>query len=384
MQAGQVVLFGLLLSLFVTNGGAWTCNYFQEMKDEQTYYVYNMEYPNYYKDENQCTWNATSPYNIQIKCNIEMTQTSGCDLEQLSFKFDNKELVRYCGRGEFVLEGRNPTVRFVSKRFSSGKFLCNMTTLHKNNDCKCGWRKTTRIVGGEETGVNEFPMMCGIVDAKDGTLYCGCTIISPEYVITAAHCVDQRDISMTGVVVGEHDTSTNEETKATKVFRLDECKIHSSYNGRDNDVALCKIRGTITYSQEVGPVCLPFQHSTDSFAGRTVTAAGWGLIGFAEAKAEKLRKVDLNVISLAQCSKSFSYVNDKNMCTYTRGKDTCQMDSGGPLLWSNPSTGNLVLAGITAAGEGCASDTPAVAMRTGAFIDWIVANTPGAKYCQIE
>ncbi|KMQ86525.1 venom serine protease, partial [Lasius niger] len=68
----------------------------------------------------------------------------------------------------------------------------------------------TRIVGGNETGVNEYPMMCGLVDSTNKELYCGCTIISHQYVVTAAHCVspEERDITKIGVVVGEHDTTT--------------------------------------------------------------------------------------------------------------------------------------------------------------------------------
>jgi len=53
------------------------------------------------------------------------------------------------------------------------------------------------------------------------------------------------------------------------------------------------------------------------------------------------------------------------------------MDDGGPLLWENPDTHRLVLVGITAASPGCASDLPTVSMRVGAFIDWVVENTPG-------
>lgn len=53
------------------------------------------------------------------------------------------------------------------------------------------------------------------------------------------------------------------------------------------------------------------------------------------------------------------------------------MDSGGPILWENPTTHNLVLVGIISYGVGCASKVPAVAMRIGAYIDWILSETPG-------
>lgn len=66
----------------------------------------------------------------------------------------------------------------------------------------------TRIVGGQETGVNEFPMMAGIVDSEEGTVFCGSTIISRKYVLTAAHCLFNRDTSILGVLVGDHDVNS--------------------------------------------------------------------------------------------------------------------------------------------------------------------------------
>lgn len=53
------------------------------------------------------------------------------------------------------------------------------------------------------------------------------------------------------------------------------------------------------------------------------------------------------------------------------------MDSGGPVLWQNPTTDNLILIGIISSGVGCASDEPAVDTRVGAYIDWIEDVTPG-------
>lgn len=53
------------------------------------------------------------------------------------------------------------------------------------------------------------------------------------------------------------------------------------------------------------------------------------------------------------------------------------MDSGGPVLWQNPITHNLVLVGIVSSGIGCGSNEPAVATRTGAFVDWIMSITRG-------
>jgi len=226
--------------------------------------------------------------------------------------------------------------------------------------------------------------MCGLVDSTMKVIYCGCTIISQQYILTAAHCIERRDTTKIGIIVGEHDVTTGNETKATKLFRVSKCTMHPYYNEIHNDIAVCKIIGTIEYSAEVGPVCLPFQHKRDTFGGAVVDVLGWGLLEFGGAKSTTLQKVKLNVINLMKCKYYYPELTDNNMCTYTPGKDSCQMDSGGPVLWQNPITHNLVLVGITSTGIGCGSNEPAIQTRTGAFIDWIISATPGVQYCKVE
>lgn len=63
-------------------------------------------------------------------------------------------------------------------------------------------------MGGTDTGVNEFPMMAGIVDADNRDVFCGSTIISVRYVLTAAHCMTNRNYTRLGVLVGDHDLNS--------------------------------------------------------------------------------------------------------------------------------------------------------------------------------
>lgn len=64
-----------------------------------------------------------------------------------------------------------------------------------------------RIVGGTETGINEFPSMAAIVSKANGQLFCGATIIDANYALTAAHCINSpgRYASDIELLVGEHD-----------------------------------------------------------------------------------------------------------------------------------------------------------------------------------
>ena len=67
------------------------------------------------------------------------------------------------------------------------------------------------------------------------------------------------------------------------------------------------------------------RYSTNSFAGSTVEAAGWGTIEYGGPKSNKLLKVALSVISNAECSSKLGDIIPTKICTYTSGKDTCQV-----------------------------------------------------------
>merc|ERR1712215_259400 len=58
-------------------------------------------------------------------------------------------------------------------------------------DCYCGLANrgpTAKIVGGKETGVNEYPWQV-LVRSSKGTF--GGSLISNQWVLTGAHCVDK-------------------------------------------------------------------------------------------------------------------------------------------------------------------------------------------------
>ncbi|XP_025161451.1 venom serine protease 34 [Harpegnathos saltator] len=385
MREVKVVTFGLLLSFLTLREAQSGCNYFQDVEPGK-YYVYNSEYPDLYRENEQCTWKKYSPYTMNVNCTLKMPSSKDCSGDNLSVQFGaRRKINRYCGNDTFIDEGPNVTITFNSQNDTQGgKFLCEIRAEKPSHECRCSWKnRALAIVDGNETGVNEFPMMAGLVDVMDKRIYCGATIISTQHVITAAHCVERKNLGELGVVVGDHDTSTGAETNATKLYRVKECMIHPYSSGNQNDIAVCKIKGSITYNDKVSPVCLPFQHSRNSFDDSIVTALGWGLKEFGGEKVNTSQKVKLNVINLSDCKQIYSDITDGNMCIYTPGKGACQIDSGGPVIWENPITHNSVLVGIISNGS-CATNEPEVSTRVGYYIDWIQSVTPGVQYCQLE
>lgn len=131
-------------------------------------------------------------------------------------------------------------------------------------------------MGGVDTGVNEYPMMAGLVDFEESQVFCGSTIISRNYVLTAAHCVVKAELDNTGVLVGDWDLNTGSDTPKSKLYNSAEFIINRDFDSHTfaNDIALVKTTKPIVFSLEVGPACLPILYQTTNFVGTYVTELG--------------------------------------------------------------------------------------------------------------
>ncbi|CAH2097813.1 unnamed protein product [Euphydryas editha] len=378
------------------------CDYTQDVELGRKYYIYSPNYPRRYPRGIQCRWQATCPTGTYCRLNcpdIAIPQTQSCYLDRLLVSITgDPQLAQaqyYCGRGTLTVEsiGQQISVGLITARTSlGGRFYCELEAILQTPpttppppptpSCSCGYSRINRIVGGVNASPGEFPMMAGLIYVDQRAIRCGAVIIDKKYVLTAAHCVNGRELNDLGVVVGEYDTSTGADSPATQIFRVESYLIHPRYtpSNYDYDIAIVEIAGEMVYSDYVGPVCLPFKFANYDFAGSRVTATGWGTEFPGGPTSDVLMKVDLDVISQQACQTRVPSLTSRQMCTYTRGKDACQDDSGGPLLYVDNSTGLLFHAGIVSYGRFCASSDPGVNTRITALLNWIVTNAP-ANYC---
>ncbi|PBC25530.1 Plasma kallikrein [Apis cerana cerana] len=364
------------------------CDYYQNLNLGETYYIYNPTYPFPYSGP-KCTWTITSYHRINLKCSlVEFSKTKNCDKGSLTVK--KNFATKYCGN--ITLNVESTSNKMIVILSPPGRFFCEVQPIKRVKDstnCNCGWKNPSRIVGGINTGINEFPMMAGIKRTYETGMICGATIISKRYVLTAAHCVTDENSTELAIVVGEHDWSSRTETKATVLHSINKVIIHPNYDVIEkddwqiNDIALLKTEKDIKFDDKVGPACLPFQHFLDSFAGSDVTVLGWGHTSFKGKLSRILQKATLSMLTQVECHKYYGNIMVNAMCAYAKGKDACQMDSGGPVLWQNPRTKRLVNVGITSWGAECGK-YPAGNTKVGSYIDWIVSQTPDAEYCVIE
>ncbi|XP_044729853.1 venom serine protease 34-like [Chrysoperla carnea] len=396
----QIILLSSLILVQIISLDAITydpdCNYYSQAELNQTYYVISPGYPKPYGQSRKCRWIIESPQNtiVQMYCeefNVLSTSTQYCSgdvmIVSTEGKADLSDGDKYCGKGQFSINSKSNqlVVGFFSTANSTGgNFLCTLGVVDPTPTCDCGWRNTRRIVGGVDTGVNEYPMMAGLVDFEEVSVFCGSTIISRNYVLTAAHCLVNAELNNTGILVGDWNLNTGTDTPKSKIYNSAEFLIHRDFNSQtfENDIALVKTTKPIAFSLEVGPACLPILYQTTNFVGTYVTELGWGTLGFGYAPSDVLQKVDLRVISLEVCKQTYSSVQNRQFCTYTDNKDSCQGDSGGPALWQRNSSSRLQLLGIISTGNACAvRNVPGINTKVASYIRWIRTYTPGESYC---
>ncbi|XP_075052813.1 plasma kallikrein isoform X2 [Mixophyes fleayi] len=238
-----------------------------------------------------------------------------------------------------------------------------------------------RIVGGSNSSLGEWPWQVSMhlkLSPNSNKHVCGGSIISNQWIVTAAHCVAQfylpRFWTLYGGIAKQSDI-----TPTTPTFDLEEIIIHPGYTGAEhgNDIALLKLKSPITYNDYQQAICLPPQQ--DSFiTPKMCWTTGWGYTEESGSSADVLQKAEVPPKASKECQESYrkEKISDKVLCAgYKQGQiDSCKGDSGGPLACEIDKTWYLI--GITSWGEGCAQpDKPGVYTRVTEFTDWIVQHT---------
>ncbi|KAF5301217.1 hypothetical protein FQA39_LY10803 [Lamprigera yunnana] len=398
----MVIIVFALLNVIIPISAADT-DYYQDVGIGHKYYIYNEEYPNKYLRGTTRKWIAQTTPNavIVLTCeDIDLPSSAHCQLDKLAVSTTGDATFlkahNYCGKGQMstVSKGNRIAIGLFASWFSTGgRFLCTITAIQSNNTidttgptkCDCGLKKQRRIVGGVDAEVNEFPLMAALIHLSRRDLTCGASLIAAKYALTAAHCIPNGSFKTYALLVGDHDFNSGADTASAALYLLDSFIEHPNYNNntKENDVAIIKTEKTMLFGGDVGPACLPFRFSNYDFTGKTVTALGWGTTEFTGPKSDVLQKVNLTVVSTDMCMQELPSTKIFNsfLCTYGDEKDTCQFDSGGPILWYDTETQRLQLVGVISFGIGCGGGFPGVNSRVSSHLAWIITVTSDADYC---
>lgn len=240
----------------------------------------------------------------------------------------------------------------------------------------CGQARASngeRITGGTEAVPNSLPWQVAIF--IDDKYFCGGSLISADWVLTAAHCADNA--TFFDLMFGAHNVRLNSTDEPTRVeMRSTEYTIHPNWGSVliRNDVALIKLPQPIAFNDVISPICLA-PSTEPSHAGDPLHVSGWGKPSDAATGISPvLREVGVTGITNAECQAAYSAltVTASNICVSTvGGKSSCNGDSGGPLSFVNNGVYNQV--GIVSFGSknGCEIEVPAAFARVSSFISWI-------------
>ncbi|XP_068226303.1 chymotrypsin-2-like [Palaemon carinicauda] len=239
---------------------------------------------------------------------------------------------------------------------------------------KCGRSKVTmpRIVGGSIASVHEYPWLVFLhMRTKRDSFTCGGSLITKDFVLTAAHCVYGK-IDTIHVYPSAHKYPDLEDTNEYRI-ESNEVIIHEKYDDfeKQHDIALVKLKEPVSFGSNLSPACLANENDMHTLA----VVAGWGRLNHDDPDAipKELMEVTLDISDHDDCKSIYEGtvdITDNMICTYTVGKDACVGDSGGPLLIeAGPDT--WVQVGVVSFGAGCAGDAPGVYTRVSKYVDWI-------------
>ncbi|XP_049825221.1 brachyurin-like [Aethina tumida] len=231
----------------------------------------------------------------------------------------------------------------------------------------------SRIIGGTEAPKHSSPWQAAlIIDSKS---FCGGSLISKNYVLTAGHCTSEAESIL--VILGAHNIEEKESTK--QLIWSASITTHPNYrkalSGPVNDIGVVQLSTSAVLNSYVKVVPLANSRS-GNFNNVAATLSGWGRTTDDSSNISPvLMRVDLttmrNIMCQIQVFKIKAIIRNTNICTSGRGtKGSCNGDSGGALI------SNGVQIGIVSfGGSKCERGMPSVFTRVSQFQTWIAQNT---------
>ncbi|XP_037380378.1 transmembrane protease serine 2 isoform X2 [Talpa occidentalis] len=233
--------------------------------------------------------------------------------------------------------------------------------------------RESRIVGGSKARPGDWPWQVSL--HVQGIHVCGGSIISPDWIITAAHCVEEP------LNNPWYWTAYAGVLRQSFMFfgtghRIKKVIVHPKYDTKtkDYDIALMKLQAPMTFNDRVRPVCLP-NPGLMLEPTQSCWTSGWGATSEKGQTSDELNAANVRLIETWRCNNKAVYsglITPAMMCAgYLQGTiDSCQGDSGGPLVTLKSSVWWLV--GDTSWGSGCAKpNRPGVYGNITLFTDWI-------------
>ncbi|KAM8961844.1 azurocidin [Pelodytes ibericus] len=190
----------------------------------------------------------------------------------------------------------------------------------------------TGIVGGREAAPSSHPYIASL--QMRGRHFCGGSLIASQFLMTAAHCLEDVNSARVTVVLGAHTLSANEVSKRS--YQISQV-FENGYDPQtlQNDILILKLDRPVSLNTKIQVVGLPRVNETVP-AGTQCVTAGWGRLSNEGRIPDRLQELNVTVTSEDQC-------RPNNICTgvFLKQAGICFGDSGGPLVC------NKVIQGIS-------------------------------------
>jgi len=222
------------------------------------------------------------------------------------------------------------------------------------------------VVGGVKTAADRGTFAVALISSDEGrrtvaaAQFCGATVVRPDALVTAAHCLEDED----GSRAGEDDlrifTGHVLPLRKGKLVPVRSVSVHPEFDdgaGESNaDVGVIRLREPL---KGVVPIAVAAPGDAAIWQpGLPLGLWGWGNRAYGEGQNFPLQLHDGTVqrYTDARCDDLYGrFFNPASqLCAgQPDGRvDACQGDSGGPLT-ATRTDGRTVLVGVVSYGEGC-------------------------------
>ncbi|XP_035784095.1 brachyurin-like [Anopheles albimanus] len=242
-----------------------------------------------------------------------------------------------------------------------------------------------RVTNGQEATPGQFPYQIALLsEFPTGTGLCGGSVLTNNYILTAAHCVISGATTLANAgtaIIGAHNRNVEEPSQQRIRFEQAGIVAHPQYTPTNirNDIAVVRLNSPITFNDRVQPARLPARSDARQFGGSMGTVSGFGRTSDASQATSAVVMFTSNpVLTEADCISQWNSVliQPQNVCMSGEGgRSSCNGDSGGPLAVQDG--GASLQIGVVSFGSaaGCAIGMPSVYARVSFFLGFIEASS---------